>query len=128
MPGAFFIDLFLFIPGIHLFLGLTVEVKVKHFRLNAAIGALLAEPDETPLHGQIVPQPVSALQLYDMIIRIKSPGTLLLAALPVILLAHLTLLFRNFVLVYYTRDRMFCQVDTKVTTLIFFLSGQERVM
>ena len=93
MPGAFFIDLFLFIPDIHLFLGLTVEVKVKHLRLNAAIGALLAEPDEAPLHRQIVPQPVSALQLDDMIIWIKSPGTLLLAALPVILLAHLTLLF-----------------------------------
>ena len=93
MPGAFLIDLFLFIPNIYLFLGLTIKVKMKHLSLNTAIWTLFAEPDEAPLHRQIVPQPVSALQLDDMIIWIKSPGTLLLAALPVILLAHLTLLF-----------------------------------
>ena len=29
MPGAFLIDLFLFIPNIYLFLGLTIKVKVK---------------------------------------------------------------------------------------------------
>ena len=29
MPGAFLIDLFLFIPNIYLFLGITIKVKVK---------------------------------------------------------------------------------------------------
>src|SRR5690349_18540441 len=60
----------LVVPGIPLFFGLTVKIKMHHLGLNTSFRALLTEPDQSPLNGQVICRAISILNLHNVVVRI----------------------------------------------------------
>src|SRR5215472_15283113 len=60
------VAILLFIPSIYLFFGLTIKIEVQHLSLDDTFWMLLTEPDETPLHRQVISKAIFGLDLHDM--------------------------------------------------------------